>query len=46
MGIVKIWRNLEQKRNIDCDFPPHYMWEENNNIGAVKHEKTEQRLNF
>ena len=27
---MEIWQNLEKKRNTDYDFPPHYMWAENN----------------
>ena len=27
-----MWQNLEKKRNTDYNFPPHYMWAENENI--------------
>ena len=34
MEIVEIWQNLKlkKKRKTDHDFPPHYMWAENNSL--------------
>ena len=39
MEIVQIWQNMEKKRNTDYDFPPYYMWAENNYMRAENNKR-------